>query len=47
MFNFQEDKTCHHSIYNAVCSRLYLYIQELCIYSPFGGDPANTSNLKV
>jgi len=47
MFKFREDKTCHHSVYNSVHSRLFVSVQELCVCSPFGGDQPNSSNLKL
>lgn len=46
-FKFRQHKSCHHSIYNAVYSRLFVSIQELCVCSPFGDDPPKSSNLKL
>jgi hypothetical protein len=47
VFKFREDKTRHHAIYNALYPLLFVSIQELRYYSPFGGDPLNSSNPNV
>jgi hypothetical protein len=47
MFKFREDKTCHHSAYNALYSHLFVSIRELWVYSAFGCDSPNSSNLKA